>query len=137
MGLYVDGGGAWMPGCIHVLAGSVSTDRALSQSVLGHVSAAGAGACVIDAASDDEGARWCGSARIVIPRRVAVYAHAQRGRTGRTRPAACCRMVPVPDNPHAHLSVRPISGADASTHWKRLHPAMQQGLTRLAKAVNA
>jgi len=40
---------------IHVPAGSVSTDRAVSRTVPGHVVATGAGARVIRAASGDEG----------------------------------------------------------------------------------
>ncbi|MDR7194294.1 hypothetical protein [Luteimonas terrae] len=62
-----------MSGGIHVLAGSVSTDRAALRAVPGHVITAGAGACIIRAASGDEGARRSGSARIVVLRSAAVY----------------------------------------------------------------
>jgi len=49
-----------MSGCIHVLAGSVSTDRAVSRDVLEHVAASGAGDRVIRAASAEEGRSGAG-----------------------------------------------------------------------------
>lgn len=96
-----------MPGCIHFLAGSASYRSRLVAVRAGARVAAGAGACVNRAASGQEGAWWGGSARIVIPRRVAVYEDDHRGRKGRTCPAACRRMVPVSDRPRAHSNVRP------------------------------